>query len=178
MLVTFIHRHHYGSHWHLHSAQATSFGPVSLKLKLPGTAGRIPEPILVCGNPGRASLVYIRLLRNARAKVGVEFWGLGAYESDEFALPSASATIVLTCSLPALFPAKGSGWWKATPAAEQERLRHEYSLGVDGVVRLKGSVEYLQPDDSPIYFGVNPIGGSLVSERFTGSILNPPATNQ
>jgi hypothetical protein len=178
MLVTLVHRHHYGSHWHLDAPGAGTYGPIRLKLKLPGTAERIPEPIIVCGYPGKASLVYIRLLRNARAKVGVEFWGLGAYESDEFALPAANATIALNCSLPALYPAEGSGRWEATPAARQALLRHEYSLAVDGVVRLKGSVDYDQPDDSPIYFGLNPVGGSLVSERFTGRILNPPDSNR
>src|SRR5476649_324130 len=80
------------------------YGPVRMRLKLPGTAEGIPEPILVLGQPGKAALVYVRLLRGAHAKVGVEFWGQAAVESAEFALPAADAVIDVSCYLPALFP--------------------------------------------------------------------------
>lgn len=172
--MAFVREHYFASHWHWRSSKVSSLGRITLRIKLPGTAGGIPEPLVVCGAPGNASLVYIRLLKGAQAKVGVEFWGMDAFEGDKFALPAADATIVLSCELPVLFPPEGSPRWKQTSAGRQRILRHEYLVEVDGVARLKGDVTYEQPNDPPIYFGVNPVGGSLVSDRFTGHILNPP----
>lgn len=173
-LVAFGHQFYYGSRLHLQMRPARPYGPISLRIKLPGTAGMIPEPILVCGKPGNAALVYIRLLRHAHARVGVEFWGVAAFESDEFLLPSSDATILFSCSLPAFYPAEGSKKWEGTPENRQTLLRHQYVIGVDGVVRLKGPVNYLQPENSRIYYGSNPLGGSLVSSQFTGTMLNAP----
>jgi hypothetical protein len=146
-------------------------GPVRLRLKLPGTAGGIPEPLLVSGTPGNASLVYIRLLKRARARVGVEFWGLGENEGDTFDLPSADAQIDVICTLPAFFPPIGNRQWGATPTSAQIRYTTQYEVRVDGIVRLKGTTDYKEPVHSPVYFGNNPLGGSLVSVRFTGDIL-------
>jgi len=163
---------------HLHPSAAdqapsrSAFGAISLKVGLPGTAGGIPEPLIVCGVPGRAALVYIRFLSRKQAKVGVEFWGLGAFEGEPFALPADPSPISLTCALPALFPPVGDHrWGQAAPGAAA--LRHgEYLITVNGVVRLEGAVAYEQPEHSRLYFGTNPVGGSLVTNRFTGTILD------
>jgi hypothetical protein len=37
---------------------------------------------------------------------------------------------------------------------------------------LKGAVTYDQPRRAPIYVGYNPIGGSIVSDKFTGVVLS------
>jgi hypothetical protein len=163
---------------HLHPAPATAdvqrhagFGQVTLRLKLPGTSAGIPEPLISCGNVGEASLVFIRLLPKGRAKVGVEFWGLEMDQGPEFELPSADAEIVVTCTLPAFYPQEGDGAWGRVPPEIRKRRSSEFSIAVDGVVRLKGSVDYREPKHSPIYFGANPLGGSFVSDKFTGTIL-------
>jgi hypothetical protein len=88
------------------------FGPISIKISLPGTIGGLPEPLLVCGRTGNAELVYIRILANSKARVGVEFWGLGANESDTFDLPSMDAVLHVKCYLPALFPKEGERAFK------------------------------------------------------------------
>jgi hypothetical protein len=53
----------------------------------------------------------------------------------------------------------------------QRRLLSRYVIAVEGVVRLKGSVSYNEPPHSPVYIGKNPIGGSFVSDFFTGKVL-------
>jgi hypothetical protein len=148
-----------------------SLGRVVLRLKLPGTHAGIPEPLIACGRAGEASLVFIRLLPNHRAKVGVEFWNLELDQGPEFELRAADAEIELTCDLPAFYPLPGDRAWGRTPAVEQQRRHHEFRISVDGVVRLKGSVNYANAPHPLIYFGVNPLGGSFVSNRFTGTIL-------
>ncbi len=148
------------------------FGAVRMEVKLPGTCAGIPEPLLVCGRPGSASLVYIRLMSGNRARVGVEFWGLRADEGDPFPLSAQDAVLAVTCYLPALFPEEGDPYWGNLAPALQRLRRTQYFIAVDGVVRLKGTLAYPQPLHSPIYLGVNPIGGSVVSNRFTGAVVS------
>jgi hypothetical protein len=154
------------------SGTPESFGPISLKLKLPGTAGGIPEPILVCGRAGNASLVYIRLLHRHRAQLGVEFWGLGSFESEPFLLSSADAEVDVTCYIPAFFPKEGDPYWGNLSPRLQQIRKTQYILTANGVVRLRGPVRYEQPAHPDLYFGSNPLGGSFVSNSFTGRILH------
>jgi hypothetical protein len=171
ILTRGLHRHLYRPDVRDGAPNGNSFGPVRIRLKLPGTWEGIPEPVLVCGRPGNASLVYIRLLAGSRAKVGVEFWGLRADQSEEFPVPSPDAEIEITCYLPALFPEVGdSDWGNLSPEIQRAR-RGEYFITVNGVVRLNARVDYKQPPHSFIYLGENPVGGSLVSDRFTGFVI-------
>jgi hypothetical protein len=152
-------------------ASHNAYGPVRLRLKLPGTHAGIPEPLISCGSIGNASLVFIRLLPKSRAKVGVEFWNLELDQGPEFPLPAADGEIEVACYLPAFYPKEGDDEWGAISPEIQRRRRHEYLITVNGSVRLKGSVNYDEPEHAPIYLGVNPLGGSFVSNRFTGQIL-------
>jgi hypothetical protein len=165
-------------HRHLHpadvrdvAAERNTYGQIRLHLKLPGTHAGILEPLISCGRIGDASLVFIRLLPKSQARVGVEFWGLELDEGTAFAVPAPDAEIDLTCDLPACYPDAGDAAWGKTPPAEQQLRLHQYRIAVNGVVRLQGSVNYHQPPHSPLYFGINPLGGSFVSNRFTGKIL-------
>jgi hypothetical protein len=153
-----------------HAPKGDDFGAISLKLQLSGTNAGIPEPLIVCGVPGRASLVYIRVLRKDRALMGIEFWGKKAVEGAPFALPP-DGRISVVCSLPAYFPAEGDRHWRGASAARQKQRCTEYEVAVDDVVRLSGPIDYPQPSHSPLYFGVNAVGGSWVSSRFTGAVL-------
>jgi hypothetical protein len=172
VLVGLFHAHFFHPPPKFNQLEPSFYGPIQMRLKLPGTAEKIPEPLLVCGRPGNASFVYIRLLKNAQARVGVEFWGLGAFESDVFALPAADAQITFQCSIPAFFPNVGDREWLAASLREQAFLTTHYFLAVDGVLRLTGSIDYKQPPRSLIYIGANPVGGSLVSYAFSGTILS------
>jgi len=151
------------------------YGPLSLRLALPARAGPDPEPLLVCGVPGRAALVYLRPSGPGRARVGVAFLGDITREGDDFALPAPGAGLSVTCSLPALFPPEGDPAWAGAPRSRQVRARHEYWVRVDGILRLEGAVDYDQPGRPPLFFGANPLGGSLVAGHFSGQVLYAPA---
>jgi hypothetical protein len=171
LLTSVVHRRLHLSDPRPVAAEKNAFGPVKLRLKLPGTSAGIPEPLVVCGRTGNASLVYIRLLDGNRAKVGVEFWGLRADQSLEFPLPAADAVIEVVCYLPAFFPSEGDSYWAGLTEKLQRIRRGEYIIAVNGVVRLRAPVKYAQPAHPVLYFGENPIGGSLVSDRFSGVVL-------
>jgi hypothetical protein len=155
----------------LGSLSGESPGPVRLRLRLPEIEGRTSEPLVVCGQQGSATLAYIRFLGGARAKVGMEFWGLGASESQEFAVPAGGGPIEVACYFPALYPKSGDRFWENMPAPRQALLRTQFVILVNGAVRLKGRTTYDQPVHMPIYIGANPLGGSVVSGVYTGSVL-------
>jgi hypothetical protein len=171
LLTNVLHDRLHPSHGVEIAPNGDLFGAVRLKVKLPGTSAGIPEPLIVCGEAGNASLVYIRLLSGSQAKVGVEFWGMRAYESETFPLPAMDGVIDIKCYLPALFPKEGDPYWGTLAPTLQRIRRTQYFITVDNVVRLKGPLTYEQRPHMPIYFGANPLGGSLVSDRFSGTVL-------
>jgi len=171
LLANALHNHFHASDDRHVAPNGDRFGPISMKISLPGTIGDLPQPLLVCGRTGNAELVYIRIFANNKARVGVEFWGLRADESDMFDLPSMEAVLDVKCYLPAFFPKEGDDYWRLLPASIRRSRRTQYFIVINNVVRLKGPLEYDIRPHSPIYFGRNPLGGSLVSDRFTGTIL-------
>jgi len=146
------------------------YGPVHLKLRLAGTAPGIPEPLLTCGITGSAVEVYIQVMAHAKALVGIDFWGWQKVESEPFQLSAQDARLDVTIYVPALFPEKGSASWGAYSPALQEKWRGQTVIVVDGKVRLKVPGIYPLPPHTPIYYGRNPLGGSFVSDYFTGVI--------
>ena len=153
------------------SRDASSFGPMMMKLQLSGASGGTPEPILTVGRVGRATLVYIRMLPRGRASAGIEFWGNSAVESPPFEVPPTGATVTLEASFPALYPAMGSPDWGAVSDAEQRHLLSRFVVAIDRVARVSGPVSYDEPPNEPVYMGSNPLGGSIVSGVFTGRVL-------
>lgn len=149
----------------------SGFGPVHLTIRLPGTFEQVPEPLLVSGRQGNSCLLYIRLLKGQKARLGIEYWGVGYFEGKEFPLPAPDATLTLVCYLPAFFPAEEDGVWNLLRPDLRKIRKTQYAVLVDGVVRLKGEVHYAQEDRPSLYVGFNPLGGSWVTSRFTGAIL-------
>lgn len=148
-----------------------SYGKVRMTVRLPGTHAGVPEPLLTCGKMGNAALVYIRLLPDNRARIGVEFWNVGLYQGPEFELSSADAEIEITCYLPMLFPKVDDPEWAFMPKELRQIRRSQYLVTVDRVVRLQGEVNYSNDPHPPLYLGLNPLGGSFVTDRFTGVVL-------
>ena len=171
-IVSYIPKSYYPKNPDASRMRPGSYGPVKMRLRLPGTAAGIPEPVLSCGRAGKASLIYVRLLKNARAKVGIDFWGLTSVESKEFQLPASDAEIEFDCSIPAFHCWRDDPDWEDMTPARRERLRGEYVIAVNGAVQLKGTVNYPQEAHAQVFIGVNPLGGSLVSDIFTGSVVN------
>jgi hypothetical protein len=171
LLTDVLHYRLYPSDVRDHAAKGNPYGAVRLRIKLPGTHAGIPEPLLVCGRIGSASLVYIRLINGSRARVGVEFWGMRADESETFPLPAMDAVIDVTCYLPAFFPDADDPYWGELSDDLRRIRKTQYCIVVNRAIRLRNPVVYSQSPHSPIYFGANPLGGSIVSSVFTGTIL-------
>ena len=146
------------------------FGPVRLTVLAPPTSNGTAEPILVAGVPGRAVLGFMRIFPDGKASFGVEVWGIGAYESKPAALDLGSPLDV-EFSYGSLYPRIGQSGWGDVPPEGQEKLRHTIRVVVNGVTVL--DVEKDTPDfgSLPLYYGSNPVGGSLVNAGFSGHVL-------
>jgi hypothetical protein len=144
-------------------------GAVRLVLQLPGATSEAPEPAVVMGMPGDATLSYVRVLRDGRIKVGAEFWGYGAFDSEPIAVP-ASRSIEIVFEFPGLFPPVGDPRWGNVPAAERQACQERLRIRVGGVVVLEQAIRAV-PAIKNLHYGRNPVGGSWVTSVFTGQVL-------
>lgn len=145
-------------------------GALRMRVVLPAAAAGTPEPLLVTGEPGAALLAFVRVLPQGRIRLGVEQWGVGVRESDELVADSRWP-IEVTFEWPELFPPLHDGRWGATSAARQEQAHSQIRVMVDGQPVLTWPKERRELRSAPLYFGENPLGGSLVGSAFTGEIL-------
>ncbi len=146
------------------------YGAARMVAWLPGSSAGVPEPLLVVGVPGHATLVYVRVLPGGRAKFGAEFWGVGSVEGETFAAPSDTATEIII-RLPDLYPPAGDPRWGAVPRAVQEVRRARLTILLNGRVALDRAV-MATTAGTPVVFGENPVGGSLVYQKFTGRLVH------
>jgi hypothetical protein len=147
-----------------------AFGAVELTLIAPAAGTGVPEPLVVVGVTGRGVLGFIKNLPDGSHQFGVEVWSVGAWASEPLRLkPGAAAKVVF--SFGSLLPPVGSEAWGAVPADEQQRLKREICVTVDGTEVLSTTHATPDFDHPPIHVGVNPIGGSYVGARFAGDIL-------
>ena len=142
-----------------------------MTIRLPGTCAGIPEPLLTCGEPGRAVFVYIRIVGKTRALIGVALWGQPPVEGPEFDLPSPQAVLHVVYFLPVFFPGEKDSRWGAREQSDRVRLRSSVKVDVDGVERLSAPQHDPLAEGPPIYLGANPLGGSVVSDFFTGTVV-------
>ena len=148
------------------------FGAAVLTLLPPATGNGTPEPLVVAGISGRAVLGFVRTLPDGTCKFGMEIWSVGAWESAPVRLPGRSkATIIFECGT--LLPPVGDSAWGDVPVARQQEASHRLCIMVNGreVLRVKQQTpEFTEPP--PVYFGENPLGGSVVGAHFSGEILS------
>ncbi|HVT73218.1 MAG TPA: hypothetical protein VHD61_08785 [Lacunisphaera sp.] len=156
-------------------------GAFRLVVWLPVAAAEVPEPLLVVGEAGRATLGYVRVLPGGQARFGAELWGVGAFESDPVAAPPEANTTV-EFRFPALYPPPGDGRWGGMPRTGQESRRSHLTILVGGRVVLDREVRDNGTPAAPVAFGRNPVGGTWVGEKFSGRLvqvarlpLAPPA---
>lgn len=146
------------------------YGAIRLHILLPAAAAGIPEPLVVAGVPGSATFVYVRVMSEARIKLGVEIWGIGAWESEPVSTtPGQPVDLVVSC--PAFFPAPGAATWGGATAAQQQEVRSRLQARVNGAIVLDVPAPAIEARSEPVFYGKNPLGGSLVSEAFTGRLL-------
>jgi hypothetical protein len=101
----------------------------------------------------------------------VDIWGQPPVEGPEFSVPSPQAQLKVVCFLPVFFPDERDSRWAATDVATRRRLREGVRVEMDGVERLSVPINYPMAERPPIYIGANPIGGSVVSDFFTGTAV-------
>ncbi|HEX7632075.1 MAG TPA: DUF2079 domain-containing protein [Lacunisphaera sp.] len=145
-------------------------GAVRLVVRLPAAAAGVPEPLLVVGVPGQATLGYVRVLPGGKARFGVEIWGQKALESEEVAMPDEVATEVVF-HVPALYPSVNDPRWGPVPRAAQEARRSRVVILINGRTVLDQAVKDNGTPSSPVAFGQNPVGGSWVGGQFSGRLL-------
>jgi hypothetical protein len=150
----------------------SQFGPVQIRLRLPGHAANRPEPLLVVGAPGEAVLGYVMMVEPGLARFGVEIWGLGAWEGEPVRL-ALDREHDVEFSFGSLYPSLGSPDWGGLSAGEQRRLKRNVEIKVNGrraFAREATTPEFSDPALS-LAVGRNPVGGSHVLEAFSGTIL-------
>jgi hypothetical protein len=124
--------------------QSAGYGPITLRILPPGPDTGVAEPLIACGVPGNATVVYIRVLDGDKAVVGVDFWGVGSYDGDAFPLPTKGSPVEVTCYLPALFPNEGDRYWGRLSPAVQRQRRSEGVPGGLGPVPTQPTTEWMR----------------------------------
>ena len=149
--------------------------PVALQLLLYASpvayaAAVVPYPLFVTGGPGEATLCYIRLLPDNRLRVGIEFWGHGAFESEPIVVPDRREVEIIY-AFPALYPNREKILGRDIFHDKRSESRTNYRVSVNGREVVAGRIPPGATRDENVVYGVNPAGGSLVGNEYTGRIL-------
>ncbi len=125
---------------------------------LPGVA----EPLLTTGEPDDGDFLAVRYVDAENAVLFYDVWGVGGPASRPFALrPGERRT--LEVELPTL---------GHVPTVKSQEKRPLRAL-LDGVALLDEPVHFHRRAPAAIFFAANPIGGTLVQERFRGELAWP-----
>ncbi len=134
-------------------------GPVELVLSLPaGEPGRT-VPLVVTGDTGAGDLLYARYTGATTVVFGYDSWAVGGPVSAPVAL-APGAGRPLTLVLPSL----------AAPPRVPRGSRGALRVIYDGREVLRADVHYYGRQPGEVYFGLNPIGGTIVNHRFNGNL--------
>jgi hypothetical protein len=132
-------------------------GPVRLAVRFTRTPEADAEPLLAVGESGRADFIFVQLERDGRVRFGLDHWGEGVTLSEPVTVDFAREHLV-EINLQSLH---------ATDAAPPtEGLR----LSLDGRELLVRAGPAWPAAPAQRWVGLNPIGGSSCSARFTGEI--------
>ncbi|HVT73220.1 MAG TPA: DUF2079 domain-containing protein [Lacunisphaera sp.] len=157
------------------AAGTRHFGAVRLEVELPAAGTGEAEPLVVVGVQGEATLGYVRLLPDGKIKVGADFWSIGAFESEPVEV-DRTKPVEITYSFPVFYPAPGDARWGGVAAGEQQRLRSRLQIRINGALAEDRAVAAPVPREPLLAIGRNPVGGSVVTERFSGRVLRVTRT--
>ena len=115
---------------------------------------------------------YIRILPDTKATLGVDLWGVGDLESKPFALSDLDEEMDVVLSLPMLLPPDSDPIWAGLTERARRFWKSHLIVQQNGKCVIFSDKPYPMPANSPIYYGLNPLGGSIVSDRYTGKILS------
>jgi hypothetical protein len=150
--------------------QGVAWGPARLQVVLAPAGNGTAEPLVVAGIPGRAVLGYVRVRPDGSAVFGIEVWGVGVEESRPVRA-GAGRPIDVEYSFGSLFPDVGAAGWGSVPAGRQPAIKRSARILIDGAAVLDLEKDTPNLDRLPVYFGENPVGGSVVAPRFSGQVL-------
>jgi hypothetical protein len=151
--------------------RAGEFGPVAVRFVPPPAGSGAPEPLVVVGFPGHAVLGYLRVRQDGTSVFGIEIWGMGAFESAPMSL-ARGEPVDVTYSFGTLYPGPGLPGWNQVPPEGQRRLLRGVRVVVNGGVAVDVQRDTPEIPNPPVYYGINPVGGSLVGLSFSGRILS------
>jgi len=151
-------------------AKPGQYGPLRMTVLAPAASNGTAEPLVVVGVPGRAVLGYMRIFPDGRACFGMEIWGIGAFEGNPMTLDLGSP-LEVEYSFGSLYPEVGLPGWNDLPVERQMTLKHTLRVLVNGQVAFELEKDTPDLGAPPIYFGRNPVGGSLVNSGFSGHVL-------
>jgi hypothetical protein len=130
-------------------------GPLRLIVELPGWTGPGSLPLVCSGRSGAGDLIFLQRVAENRIVIGHDHWGSGAIESEPIAIAAGEPL----------------DFWISAPP-----LRRDGSTS-GLVVKLNGRTLLDAPRDfhasaGPARIGVNAIGASTASPRFSGRIVS------
>lgn len=129
-----------------------------MHLALPSDGLRESAPLLTAGRTGRADAIYLRPVGPDAYVVGVDHWGVAAYESDRLQL-SPGKKIEAVLELGSLFD---------RDPYPPDRVR----VALDGVVVLDVRTSLHPVGPGEVWIGRNTLGFSTCGAVFPGQIFS------
>jgi hypothetical protein len=133
--------------------------PLTLAVTFPAGIGGRGEPLITTGFAGDGDFLAVRYLDENTAVIVYDVWGVGGPTSEPFALqPRAQRTLEI--EMPTL----------AHVTQFKSREKRALRVTLDGRDLLRADVHFHRRRPQEIFFGVNPLGGTIASERFRGQL--------
>ena len=138
------------------AATSPSYGPLCIEFRFPPFGGKRSEPLVSSGESGRGNLLYVKYVDERSVVFGYDHWGVGGFETEPITV-EPGAEQMLEVDYGALHA--------AAPAPAKRVI-----LRLNGTVVADRPGEFYACPPERVKVGVNAIGASTASERFSGTI--------
>lgn len=133
--------------------------PLALTIRFPAGVAERTEPIITTGAPGDGDFLAVQYLDAHTAVFIYDVWGVGGPRSEPFAL-KPGAPLSLEITMPTL----------AHVSSVRSHEKRPLRIVLEGRELLRADVFFHRRQPREIAFAVNPLGGTLVAERFGGTL--------
>jgi hypothetical protein len=138
------------------AATSPPYGPLCIEFRFPPFGGKRSEPLVSSGESGRGNLLYVKYVDERSVVFGYDHWGVGGFETEPITV-EPGAEQMLEVDYGALHA--------AAPAPAKRVI-----LRLNGTVVADRPGEFYACSPERVKVGVNAIGASTASERFSGTI--------
>ena len=138
------------------AATSPPYGPLCIEFRFPPFGGKRSEPLVSSGESGRGNLLYVKYVDERSVVFGYDHWGVGGFETEPITV-EPGAEQMLEVDYGALHA--------AAPAPAKRVI-----LRLNGTVVADRPGEFYACPPERVKVGVNAIGASTASERFSGTI--------